>query len=62
MKTKLLLLALAVLWTPTLAPAAIPNTPPIPVAACSAVQHVPFDLISLANAFLASLGLGPICS
>jgi hypothetical protein len=61
MKTKLLSLALAVLWTPTLAPAAIPITPPIPGAACSAVQQVRPDLITLANAFLASLGLGPIC-
>ena len=56
MKTKLLLLAVAVLGTSLLAHAGVPPT--IPDAACN---HVPPELIAAVNAVLISLGLPPVC-
>ena len=56
MKTKLLLLVVAVLGSSMLAHAGVPPT--IPDAACN---HVPPAVIAAVNAVLISLGLPPIC-
>lgn len=56
MKTKLLLLAVAVLGTPILAHAGTPPTPPD--AFCA---HVPPAVIVAINAVLTGLGFPPIC-
>jgi hypothetical protein len=56
MKTKLLLLAVAVFGSSLLAHAGVPPT--IPDAACN---HVPPEVIAAFNAVLISLGLPPIC-
>jgi len=56
MKTKVLLLAVAVLGSSLLAHAGVPPT--IPDAACNAV---PPAVIAAVNAVLIALGLPPIC-